>query len=97
MNSRGWLLVASHLLIMWDLFHLALYVMRGSNEISSPSRVSGCGMLDLVLLTLPPSLVDKMLESRHCPWGSMSQDAMWLKLPFIKHGPMMEPVVFFVE
>lgn len=49
MNSRGWLLVASHLLIMWDLFHLALYVMRGSNEISSPSRVSGCGMLDLVL------------------------------------------------
>lgn len=89
------------MLTTWDLFGLALYeaswsVVRGNNEISSPSRAPVCGM-HTVPLTLPPSLVDQMLESRHCFWGSLSPDAMWFRLPFIKHGPSDGAHGVFVE
>lgn len=58
-----------------------------SNEISSPSHAPVYETLDSVPLTPPPSLVDQILESRHGFWGSLSQEAIRLKLPFIRCGP----------
>lgn len=54
-------------------------------------------VMHTVPLTLPPFLVDQMLESRPCFWGSLSQDAVWLKLPFIEHGPSDGAHGVFVE
>lgn len=57
----------------------------------APAGLQCVGCWTQVSLTLPPSLVNQVLKSRPCSWGSLCQDAMWLRLLLRKHDQYLLP------